>query len=84
MMRHLDGSWNAATAAVLGALETQHGDRVPIALVVAELVRDPAGGTAWLVQHALASRLAVTPSAVLRELARMLELAADRQDDALQ
>jgi len=84
MMRHLDGTWCDAAAAVVAALEHRRGDRRPVAIVVGELLVDADGSPVWLLQHALASSIALAPSSVLRELARMLELAADRQDDALQ
>jgi hypothetical protein len=83
-MTHLEGSWDDAAAAVVAALEHRRGDRRPVAIVVGELLVDADGSPVWLLQHALASSIALAPAALLRQAAKMLEAAAVEQETSLQ
>jgi hypothetical protein len=81
LVMHLDGGWAHVAAAMLAALEHRRGDRRPVAVVVGELVIASDVTLTWVLEHGLATRLALAPSTVLRELARVLEVAAAEPGD---
>ena len=85
MTRHLPGTSAHVGPALLAAVEHRRADRRVIACIVAEVVLDPADGTAWVVlEHGIATGVAVAPAAVLHEVARALERADGAQEEHLQ
>jgi hypothetical protein len=82
-MTHV-GSWTQAIHGLLAALDGRRAGRRVVGIAMLQLVVDDDGATAVVLQHGVASGLAVAPGVLLREFAGALLQAAEEQEAAVQ